>query len=191
MQERGSGARRKEAMKERALYASVLTVGQLPRQRGEAETPTSNQPPRVNQGRKLFGPAALLTCPLASPRSQARAHLGPGGYCRRSGNGGPRLACLRTMVWLCKRASTTQLHQQTFKTLARGQASRGRRRKNSSSAASLGWLARSGEIKARGTSRGPCDTSHDDQGQAGASARSVVISSLVIKGQAQARSPEA
>ena len=38
-------------------------------------------------------------------------------------------------------------------------------------AASPGWLARGGEIKARGTSRGFCDASHDDQGQAGASAQ--------------------
>ena len=34
------------------------------RQRGEAETPTSNQPPRVDQGRRLLGPAALRTCPF-------------------------------------------------------------------------------------------------------------------------------
>ena len=38
-------------------------------------------------------------------------------------------------------------------------------------AASPGWLARGGEIKARGTSRGSCDVSHDDRGQAGASAQ--------------------
>ena len=63
--------------------------------------------------------------------------------------------------------------------------------KTSLGAASLGWLLRSGDIYARGTSRGPCDASHDDQGQAGASARNVLISSLVLKRQAQARSPEA
>ena len=40
-----------------------------------------------------WGPAALRTCPLASLRSQGRARLGPGGYCRRSGNGGPQ-TCL-------------------------------------------------------------------------------------------------
>ena len=42
-------------------------VGQLPGQRGETETPTSNQSPRVDQGRRLLGLAALRTCPLASP----------------------------------------------------------------------------------------------------------------------------
>ena len=76
-------------------------------------------------------------------------------------------------------------------TLAWGRPSRGGRHKTSSGAASLGWLARGGEIKARGTSRGFCDVSHDDQGQEGASGRSVPVASLVLKGQAQARSPEA
>ena len=60
-----------------------------------------------------------------------------------------------------------------------------------SGAASPGWLARGGEIKARGTSRGFCDASHDDQGQAGASARSVLASSSVLRKQAQAWSTEA
>ena len=73
--------------------AGTCQVRQLPRQRGEAETPTSNQPPRVDQGCRLLGPAALRTCPLASSRSQVRARLGPGGYCRRPWNGGPQ-TCL-------------------------------------------------------------------------------------------------
>ena len=48
------------------------------------------------------------------------------------------------------------------------------------------------ERSRRGTSRGARDASHDDRGrQAGASPRSVLVSSLVLKGQAQARSPEA
>ena len=90
---RGSRARRKETVKASTVYANLLTVGQLPRQCGEAEMPTSNQPPCVDQGRRLLGPAALRTCPLALPRSQARARVGPGGYCQRSENGGP-LTCL-------------------------------------------------------------------------------------------------
>ena len=48
-----------------------------------------------------------------------------------------------------------------------------------------------GGTKARGTSRGTRDVSHDDQDQAGASLRSVLVSSLVQRGQAQARSTEA
>ena len=49
---------------------------------------------------------------------------------------------------------------------------------------------RGGEIKARQTSRGSCDVSHDDRDQAGASAHSVLISSLVLREQAQVRSTE-
>ena len=61
-----------------------------------------------------------------------------------------------------------------FKTLVRGQALRGGRRKTSSGAASPGRLARGREIKARQTSRGSRDVSRDDRDQAGASARSVL-----------------
>ena len=48
-----------------------------------------------------------------------------------------------------------------------------------------------GEIKARSTSRGARDASHDDRDQAGASLCSVLVSSLVQRGQPQARSTEA
>ncbi len=48
------------------------------------------------------------------------------------------------------------------------------------------------ERSRRGTSRGSRDASHDDRGrQAGASPRSVLLSSLVQRGQAQPRSTEA
>ena len=75
------------------LHAWTCQVEQLSRQHGEVETPTSNQPPRGARGRRLLGPATLHTRPFASLPSQVRAHLGPGGYCRRSGNGGPQ-TCL-------------------------------------------------------------------------------------------------
>ena len=65
----------------------------LPRSRGEAVPPTSNQLPRGAQGRRLLGPATLRTCPFASLLGQVRAHHGPRGYCRCSGNGGPQ-TCL-------------------------------------------------------------------------------------------------
>ena len=107
------------------------------------------------------------------------------------GTGVPRLACLRPTAWLCERARTAHLHQRALKTLARGQASRGGRCKTSSGAASPGWFARGGEIKARQTSRGSCDMSHDDRDQAGASARNVLVSSLVQRGQAHAWSTKA
>ena len=77
----------------RFLHARTCQVMRLPRHRGEAKTPTSNQSPRGAQGHKVLGPAALRTCPFASLLSQARARLGPGGYCRCSGNGGPQ-TCL-------------------------------------------------------------------------------------------------
>ena len=43
------------------------------------------------------------------------------------------------------------------------------------------------ESSRRGTSRGAHDASHDDQGQAGAGLRRVLVSSLVLREQAQAR----
>ena len=49
----------------------------------------------------------------------------------------------------------------------------------------------SGDIKAGQTSRGSRDVSHDDRHQAGASARSVLVSSLVLRRPAQERSTEA
>ena len=107
------------------------------------------------------------------------------------GTGVPRLACLRPAACLKRGPSTTHLHQHRPKTLARGQASRGGRRKASSGAASPGRLTRSGDIKAGQTSRGSRDVSHDDRHHAGASARSVLVSSLVLRRQAQARSTEA
>ena len=91
--------------------------------------------------------------------------------CRSSRNGGPQTCLPAATAWLYKWARTAHLHQQAFKTLARGQASRGGQHKTSSGAASPGWLARGGEIKARQTSRGSCDVSHDDRDQAGASAQ--------------------
>ena len=120
--------------------------------------------------------------------------LGPGATVGILGTGVPRLAYLRPTAWLHQRPGTAHLHQQTLKTLARGQDSRGGRRKTSSGAASPGRLARGREIKARQTSRGSRDVSHDDRDQAGARrapAHSVLVSPLVLRGQARARSIEA
>ena len=65
----------------------------LPRHHGGIVPPASNQPPRGAQGHRLFGPAMLRPCPFASLLGQVRARLGPGGYCRHSGNRGPQ-TCL-------------------------------------------------------------------------------------------------
>ena len=75
------------------LHAGTCQVMRSPRRHGESGTPTSNQSPRGAQGRRLLGPAALRTCPFASLLSQVQARLGPGAYCRHSGNGGTQ-TCL-------------------------------------------------------------------------------------------------
>ena len=104
--------------------------------------PTPNQPPRGAQGRRLLGPAVLRPCPFASLHGQVRARLGPGGYCRCSGNGGPQ-TCLPAACGVAQRGpSTAHLHQHRPKTLARGQASWGGRHGASSGTASSGWLTR-------------------------------------------------
>ena len=46
---------KEEAMKERTARASLCQGKQLPRQRGEAETPMSNQPPRIDRGHRPVG----------------------------------------------------------------------------------------------------------------------------------------
>ena len=159
-----------------------------PRHRGEAHTPTSNLSPRGAQGRRLLGPVAFRTCPFAYQLSQVQARLGPGGYCRGSGNGG-------TQTCLPAACSVAQ-------GVARYGPSSSTRAQDPREGPSLaGWttegflrhglvrLAREeAERSRRGTSRGAHDASHDDQGrQPGASPRSVLLSSLVKREQAQAR----
>ena len=58
------------------------------------------------------------------------------------GMGVPRLACLRPAAWLKGQPRVAHLHQHKLKTLARGQASQGRRQEASTGTASSGWLAR-------------------------------------------------
>ena len=83
----------------RAMLAILHAIGsrqvwRLPRRRGEVEKPTSHQAPRIDLVLRQLGPTVLRPCPLALPRSQVRARLGPGGYWRHSGNGSPDLpAC--------------------------------------------------------------------------------------------------
>ena len=107
------------------------------------------------------------------------------------GTGVPRLACLRPAAWLTS-GPVRPIFINPSSRPSRGAKPRGpddarppqgRPRQ----AGSRGG----GEIKARGTSRGAHDVSHDDQDQAGASLRSVLVSSLVQSRQAQARSTNA
>ena len=160
--------------------------------RTSTESPTSNQLPRGAQGRRLLGPAALRTCPFASLLSQVWARLGPGGYCRHSGNGGPQtcqfVACGVAQVGAqCSPASSAQAQD------PREGPSLAGRTTGSFLRSSLPRQAHEEVDRSRrGTSRGARDASHDDQRrQAGASPRSVLLSSLVQRGQAQPRSTEA
>ena len=148
----------------------------------------SNQPPRGAQGRMLLGPATLRTCPFASLLGQVRARRGPGGYCRRSGNGGPK-TCLPAACGVAQGAAQ------------HGPSSSAGAQDPHEGPSLAGWTTRSSlrhglvrlareeaERSRRGTSRGAHDASHDDQGcQAGASPHSVLLSSLVQREQAQAR----
>ena len=130
-------------------------------------------------------PAALLP-------EVVRARLGPGGYCRRSGNGGPQ-TCLPAAcgvaqgVAQCGPSSPTQAQDPREGPSLAGRTTGGFLKHG------LIRLAREEvERSRRGTSRGARDASHDDQGrQAGASPRSVLLSPLVQRGQAQPRSTEA
>ena len=103
------------------------------------------------------------------------------------GTGVPRLACLRPVAWLREWPSTAHLHQHIPKTLGRGQAWRGGRQEASSGITSSGCLVRRRRDQGRGTSRGARDASHDDRSQAGAGLRNVLVSSLVQRGQSQAK----
>ena len=110
------------------------------------------------------------------------------GYCRHSGNGGPQ-TCLPAACGVAQRgaqhgpSSSTQTQDPREGPSLAGRTTRSFLRHG------LIRLAREeAERSRRGTSRGARDASHDDQGrQAGASPRSVLLSSLVQREQAQAR----
>ena len=161
---------------------------QLPRRHGEVETPTSNQPPRGAQGRRLLGPAALRPCPFTSLHGQVRARLGPGGYCRRSGNGGPQ-TCLPAACGVAQRGpGTAHLHQHKTQDHREGPSLAGRTTWSFLRHGLIRLAHEEAERSRRGTSRGAHDASPDDQGrQSGASPHSVLLSSLVQGEQAQAR----
>ena len=150
----------------------------FPRRHGEAETPTSNRPPCGAQGHMLLGPAALRPCPFASLLSQVRVRLGPGGYCRRSGNGGPQTclpaACVVAQVGAqCGLASSAQAQD------PRERPSLAGRTTGSFLRSSLLRQAREEAERSRqGSSRGARDTSHDDRDQAGARQAPVCAMSL-------------
>ena len=99
---------------------------------------------------------------MASPRSQARAHLGPGGYYRHFGNGGPQ-TCLPAAC--CVAQPMAQYGSSSSN--KRPRPSRGAKPRGADDTrppqgrphqvGSHGGI----EIKARGTSRGAHDASHE------------------------------
>ena len=153
---------------------------QLPRRHGEVEMPTSNRPPRGAEGRRLLGPAALRSCPFASLHGQVRARLGPGGYCRCSGNGGPQ-TCLPVACGVAQRGAQRGPSSSTQTQDPReGPSLAGRTTRSFLRHGHIRLAREEVERSRRGTSRGAHDASHDDQGrEAGASPRSVLLSSLV------------
>src|SRR3954467_14124415 len=114
--------------------------------------------------------------------------LGPGATVSVLGTVVPRLACLRPAAWLKWGPSMAHLHQHETQDPREGPSLAGRTTR-SFLRRDLVWLAHEEAERSRqGTSRGAHDASHDDQGrQAGANPRSVSLSSLVQRGQAQAR----
>ena len=122
-----------------------------------------------------MGPAVLCTCLFTSLLSQVQARLGPGGYCRRSGNGGPQTC----MPAACGVAQGAAQHGPSSSARAQdpceGPSLAGRTIGGFLRQSVVGLAREEAERSRRGTSRGAHDASHDDQGrQAGASPRSVL-----------------
>ena len=142
----------------------LVQLARSPRRCGEAETPTSHQPPHGAQGRRLLGPAALRPCPFASRHGQVQARLGPGGYCRRSGNGGPQ-TCLPAACGVAQRGpSTAHLHQHKTQDPREGPSLAGWTTRSFLRRGLIRLAHEEAERSRRGTSRGARDASHDDQG---------------------------
>ena len=153
--------------------------------------PTSNQPPCSAQGRRLLGPAALCSCPSASLHGQVRARLGPGGYCRRSGNGSPQ-TCLPAACGMaqkgaqCGPSSSTQTQDPREGPSLAGRTTRSFLRHG------LTRLAREEAERSRqGTSRGARDASHDDQRRQAGASRAVSSFPLWCKGSKRRREHQA
>ena len=133
----------------------------------------------------------LRTCPFASLLGQVRAHCGPGGYCRRSGNGGPQ-TCLPVACDVARRRpSTTHLHQRKLKTLARGQASWGGRQGGSSGTASSGRLMRRRRVQGGVPREVPITQAMTTKGASRVPARAMSSFPLWCKGSKRRRGYQA
>ena len=95
----------------------------------------SNQPPRVNLGRRLLGARGAPNLTLGFTTKPSPRAPWARGYYQRSGNGGPQ-TCLPAARGMAKQQAVRAIFtNKAPKTLARGQASRGRRCKTSSGVA--------------------------------------------------------
>ena len=153
--------------------------------------PTSSQSPRGAQGHRLLGPAAVRSCPSASLHGQVRARLGPGGYCRRSGNGGPQ-TCLPAACGVAQRGAQRGPSSPTQTQDPREGPSLAGRTTRSFLRHGLIRLAREeAERSRRGTSRGARDASHDDQRRQAGASRAVSSFPLWCKGGKRRREHQA
>ena len=135
----------------------------------------------------LFRSRSVLDPWLRLEAKPERA-LGPGATVGVLGTGVPRLACLRPAAWLKWGPNTAHLHQHKTQDPREGPSLVGRMTRSFLRRGLVRLAREEAERSRRGTSRGARDASHDDQGrQAGASPRSVLLSSLVQREQAQAR----
>ena len=167
-------------------------VGQLPRHCGGSgdahvqSTATHRPRPQAFGARS----APRLTFGFASKRSPS-APWARGLLSAFWERGSPDLPACGPRCGYAKHARTAHLHRQGIQDPREG-PSLAKRTTQDLLRSGLARQAREGgEIKARKTSRGPRDVSYDDRDQAGASTRSVLVSSLAPRGQAQARSTEA
>ena len=114
--------------------------------------------------------------------------MDPGATVGVLGTGVPRLACLRPAAWLKGGAQHGPSSSTQTQDPREGPSLAGRTTQSFLRHGLIRLAREEAERSRRGTSRGAHDASHDDQGrQAGASPRSVLLSSLVQREQAQAR----
>ena len=130
---------------------------------------------------------ALWLCLEAKPE---RA-LGPGATVGVLGMGVPRLACLRPTAWLSQQAVRPIFLNKAFKTLARGQASRGGRQGASSGTASSGWLTRRRRDQGGVPREVPVTQAMTTKGARRAPARAVSSFPLWCKGSKRRREHQA
>src|SRR3954466_14718654 len=102
--------------------------------------------------------------------------VGPGATVGVLGTGVPKLACLRPAAWLEWGPSAAHLHQHKTQDPREGPSLAGRTTRRFLRRGLIRLAHKEAEKSRGGTSRGPHDASHDDQGcQAGASPRSVSL----------------